>query len=155
VPLRLKARLEKAGLSVSDLALPRDELMRRLASRVAPDPAATPSVAWGAELEKRFDAFAAGAPEKGLARGAERARRTIRGALERLERRAQRAVVARERSLSDLLETSTQWLRPSGSPQERVYGFARFAAQVGVEELQRRVEERIQPFEPSNREIDL
>ena len=63
--------------------------------------------------------------------------------------------VEREHGLAQLLERASGWLRPGGTPQERVFGFAWFAAHAGLAELPRAIAARVDAFLPAMREIDL
>jgi bacillithiol biosynthesis cysteine-adding enzyme BshC len=116
-----------------------------------------PDRSWGADLERRLEGYAAAVREKepGLLRAVERTRATIHSALERLEERAHAAAAERARVADSRQGRAQQWLSPHGQLQERVYGPAAFAAQVGWDSLRSSVFKAIDPLSPQMKDIPL
>jgi len=144
--------LDELGLAPVDLDRPRDALERQLSLRRGVDPHA-PSPSWAMELEHRLDLLDQRAADPGLRRAAHRTRATVRRALERLERRHHRLALEREQTATDRLTRLSEWLRPDGAPQERVYSFPAFAARTGLDALVRTIIDAVDPFDPSVRDL--
>ena len=157
IPARTQALLQKLNLAAADLDRPRDELLRAVLA-CGPEvagPLAGPDATWGQELEARLDEFGAraAAVDPSLARGAARFRALMRRSLERLARRHERLTLAREGVTAERLARAEAWLKPGGSPQERVFSFPAFAARWGPAALVRAIGEAVDPFDPTLREI--
>lgn len=155
VPHRIGDLMQKLGLSAKDVEQPRDALIRRLAAPVADGTA--PNAAWAAELEQRLDALAAQAPEidPRLVRATERARRSIRHALEQLGRRHQHAVTERDDVLTSRVARLQSALYPEGHLQERFHSFPAYAARLGLADFRARIMGAIDPFHPAMRDISI
>jgi bacillithiol biosynthesis cysteine-adding enzyme BshC len=139
-----------------EVEVAREALYAQLAAR-APLAFERPSRAWLNELEARFSQLEkqAASFDPGLPRVLARTRRTLEGAVARLARRTERAIVTRDETLVGRLERLRGWLFPDGEPQERRFGFAAFAARIGLNELRRRILDGIEPIDGSVRDIDV
>lgn len=132
---RARRLLDALALAPDDLARPPAELLARVAvSRPAEatDPAALERQVKG-EIAPRVAALAeavvAAQPE--LARAAERTRRSVAHALERLTARYARALLDRDTVTRERLTRLQNLLQPGGAPQERTHGWPSLAARVG------------------------
>jgi bacillithiol biosynthesis cysteine-adding enzyme BshC len=155
IPRRIRELLEKMELTTADFDHSREEIHRKLST--SQGHGAVPGVSWAAELEQKLDALAGllPAPDPKLPRATERTRRGIRMALERLGRRYERALVERDQVLASRLSRLEGWLRPDGSPPERVYGFPAYAARVGLSAFRASIMSAIDPLQPALSEINL
>ena len=132
---RVRRLLDALALAPDDLTRPAAELLSRIAvSRPAEatDPADVERQI-KEEIAPRIaaltDTVVAGRPE--LARAAERTRRSVAHALERLTSRYARALFDRDTVTRDRLTRLQNLLQPGGVPQERTYGWPSLAARVG------------------------
>jgi len=150
---RVRNLLEMLELAVSDLAQPRDVLVKKLAK----DSPNAPRLEWGAELGRRLEALVANSAESdsSIVKEAVRLRESMRHGLDRLTTRYDRAVVERDHVLTTRLSRLQGWLYPEGHPQERVFSFPAFAARVGLESFHRYVMAAVDPFSSAMREIAL
>jgi bacillithiol biosynthesis cysteine-adding enzyme BshC len=155
IPRRIRELLEKLELTTADFDGPQEEIVRKVSMHW--NHGAVPGAAWAAELEQRLDSLAELVPgaDPKLARAAERTRRGIRGALERLGRRYERALVGRDEVLAARLARLEGWIRPDGAPPERVYAFPAYAARVGLAAFRQALLNAIDPLGPALCEIDL
>jgi uncharacterized protein YllA (UPF0747 family) len=134
---------------LSQLAVtPADAEDAQLLSRLAPPAPPGPDASWLAEVESRLDAY----DDK---RGAERARRSLRHAMARLERRHRAAALAKETTLADRVRRVQEWLFPGGVPQERVFGVPCFAAHAGIDSLREMILAAIDVLNPSVKDLPL
>jgi len=145
VPPKARALCDELGLSPADLDLPPEELLAKL-----PIVADSEPQGWTAELDARLDTLAATA---GLERAVERTRFSVRRAVERLLRRRRHLVLERQHTVADRLARLQRWLRPDGEPQERVYGFAGFAAEQGPSAFIAAILAAVDPYDPTLRDL--
>lgn len=132
---RARRLLDALALAPDDLTRPAAELLARIAvSR--PAEAADPAVVErqvtediAPRIAALTDAVVAARPE--LARAAERTRRSVAHALERLTSRYARALFDQDMVTRDRLTRLQNLLQPGGLPQERTYGWPSLAARVG------------------------
>jgi bacillithiol biosynthesis cysteine-adding enzyme BshC len=154
VPPALASLLQKLGLRATDVEQPRESLLVRLAAPAGSSAAdAGPSPAWLAEFEARLDAYLAATPSE--ARAVERTRQSMRRNLGRLQRRHERALVARDQTLTARVDRLQHWLWPDGAPQERVHAMPSYAALVGPAALVRTIMAAVDPLKPALRELHL
>lgn len=155
IPPGARRRLQQLGLRPAEIERPRDALLHALAGARGGE--AAPGPHWIAELEARLDAYAAGpgAGDPALVRAAARTRESARRALARLERRHQRAVLAREQGLAERVTALQDWLWPGGAPQERVHALPYYAALVGPRALVERVLAAVDPLDPAPQDLAL
>lgn len=150
---------EQLGLSIDDAARPKAELATRLAA--GQQTLARIEAAHGdmlASLSRGVGALSADAAQHGdhgFDKHAKKAHEQIAHTLERLAERARRAVLESDATTSERLARFQALLAPNGEPQERVLGFAAFAAQVGAGALVDRVVAHSTPFDAAHRTIDL
>jgi uncharacterized protein YllA (UPF0747 family) len=104
-------------------------------------------------LEARLDGYLAATPSE--ARAIERTRQSVRRNLGRLQRRYQRALVAREETLAARVDRLQHWLFPDGAPQERVHAMPSYAALVGPSALIATILAAVDPLKPAERELHL
>jgi bacillithiol synthase len=121
-----------------------------LAARLAPGDPSAPSRAWLSELEARLDGYAPHAPKD-----TERARASLRHAIDRLARRHQHHAKRRADTVAGRVARLQKWLFPDGQPQERVHGVAWYAAHTGPAALAARVRDAIDLFDPSVKDLTL
>jgi bacillithiol synthase len=121
-----------------------------LAARLAPSDASAPSRAWLSELEARLDSYAPSSP-----RDTERARASLRHAIDRLARRHQHHAKSRADTVAGRVARLQKWLFPDGEPQERVHGVAWYAAHTGPAALAARVRDAIDLFDPGVKDLTL
>lgn len=150
---------EQLGLSIDDAARPKAELAARLAEgrqTLARIEAAHDDML--ASLSRGVGALSAEAEQHGdhgFGKHARKAQEQIAHTLERLAERARRAVLDADATTSERLARFQALLAPHGEPQERVLGFATFAAQVGAGPLIDRIVAHSTPFDGAHRIIDL
>ncbi len=150
---------EQLGLLPGDASLGRDELLARVALR-APDGLPGPAELERGLLEQthaRLGAFAAQVRslDPGLAKAADRLDVAISADVDRLVARYRRLLAERDEVSGRRVERFQALLAPNGAPQERVYGFASFAAGCGTQALVRRIMDNAAPLgvEPKLLEI--
>jgi bacillithiol biosynthesis cysteine-adding enzyme BshC len=156
IPPTLAGLLQKLQLAPAAAERPRDQLLAELAVS-GDDPKAAPTLAWLAELEARLDDYARAVPtlERTLGRAVERTRQSVRRNLERLGRRHQRALSARDGTLTARVDRAQRWLLPDGAPQERVHALPYYAALVGPTALARAIVAAVDPLKPETRDVHL
>jgi hypothetical protein len=129
-----RRRLEALGIDASEVD-DVDRLLRQLASRdvgVGGDEvSARLGQAFDHELARLTPELEAIAPA--LSRSISRTRAHVERGVARLAARVERARARRDKERVQRVEWLAQRLRPSGAPQERVLGFAHFAARFGIE----------------------
>ncbi len=150
---------EQLGLGLADASLPKAELAQRLAQRqgdFAPIEAQHRSLdealsgglaALEIEAEKRGDG--------GFGKHAKKTAEVVRAALERLLERSRRLALEADATTSERLTRFLALLAPHDAPQERVLGFASFAAQVGPKTLVDSIVASVTPFDGTPKVIDL
>jgi hypothetical protein len=161
VDARTRRLLDRLRLTAGDCELARAPLLARLEERCWADPGREPPLRLRARLGEPLDAelarlvepWAALAPA--LGRAIARTRGTVARALERLTARMSRTAAQRQGDLLGALERACARLAPGGHPQERVFAFASFAAEVGPRALVARILGAIDPFDPEVRELAL
>jgi bacillithiol biosynthesis cysteine-adding enzyme BshC len=146
--------LEALGLTGPDAEQPLDQVLGRLASRVAPTDGA-PSLTWLTEVEAKLSTFAQQAGDVGLVKAAQRTRATLVRGMGRLERRYQRQRAAHDATLHARVRRLADALFPQAAPQERQLCFAAFAAQVGPRQLVQSVLSLTEPLHPALKEVPL
>jgi bacillithiol biosynthesis cysteine-adding enzyme BshC len=142
---------EALSLRESDCARPYAEL----AAQLAPQASETPSPAWVSAITSRLSAFAASTDSSELRRVAQRTERSIAYAMGRLVRQAERERRERAGSQEGRLQRLLTWMQPKGQPQERVFGFASFAARSSVADLRRAIFAAIDPLDASLKDVHL
>lgn len=156
---------EQLGLLPGDAALARDELLARVVLQ-SPEGLRSPEGLPGpSELESTLlgqahatlEAFGAQAREldPGLAKAAARLDVALAEQVARLIARYRRVLAERDEVSGRRVERFRALLAPDGAPQERVYGFASFAAGCGTRALVRRIMDNAAPLgvEPKLLEI--
>jgi uncharacterized protein YllA (UPF0747 family) len=148
VPPPVKRLLEQLQIAPADAEDP------QLLARLAPPAPPGPNLSWLAEVEARLDAYEAplGPSQR---RDTARARRSLRHAMERLERRHRHAALQRESALGDRVRRLQEWLFPGGVPQERVHGVPFYAALAGIEALREAILSQVDVFHPGPKDILL
>ncbi|HEY7955316.1 MAG TPA: bacillithiol biosynthesis cysteine-adding enzyme BshC, partial [Polyangia bacterium] len=156
IPSQARTLLDKLGLTPAGVERSRDELLRALSSSTENSAeSSSPSSAWLVEWERRLDAWVAAPPlDPRLLRDAERARRSVRHALARLERRVGQSRAARDTTLAERVTRLQRWLYPD-APQERVYSLPYFAARYGARALVGTVLAALDPLSPDVRDLFL
>jgi len=149
--------VEHLGLTPDDAGRPRQELLAELGGRAD---AALDVDRLEAQLRADVEAAAAavvraGAPlAPSLPKAATKDAELALHALGRLFDRYRRAVARADEVTSERLTRFQGLLAPNGAPQERVYGFASFAAQVGPRRLVEALFAAARPFSPDLLDVD-
>ena len=91
----------------------------------------------------------------GLTTAIEKTRATVEMAVAKLAGKFDRAVLHQDQGLVDDVRRVKDLLYPGGTPQERVYGLAYFAARYGERAFLDRVLSAIDPFAPTARDLLL
>jgi len=150
---------EQLGLAVADASLPRAALAQRLSHehghfestelhyRTLDEAVTAGLAALQREADERRDA--------GFGKHAKKTAELVHGALARLLDRSRRLALEADATTSERLTRFVALLAPHGAPQERVLGFAGFAAQVGIESLVDRIVASVTPFDGTPKVIDL
>ncbi len=150
IPPSVRALCDELHLRPPDVDLPQDALLAKLPSVADSEPHG-----WTAELEARLDAEKnAPGVDAGLLRAIERTRFSVSRAVERLLRRRRRMILERQHTVFDRLTRLQRWLRPDGAPQERVYGFAGFAADQGLAAFIATIVAAVDPFDPTLKDLE-
>ncbi len=148
---------EQLGLSIADASRPRAELAQR-ASKIDLGPIEARYATMNAALEEGFAALereAELAGDSGFGKHAKKSWETIHGALERLLDRSRRLAIESDQTTTDRLARFKALLFPNDAPQERVLGFAPFAAQVGARALVDAIVANTASFDGTLREVTL
>jgi uncharacterized protein YllA (UPF0747 family) len=127
---------------------PADAEDAELLARLAPPAPPGPNASWTAELDARLDAY-------GDNSDVARARKSIRHAMARLERRHRHAALQRETTLAERVCRLQEWLFPGGAPQERVHGVPFYAAVTGIDRLREDIISRIDVLQPTIEDLFL
>lgn len=149
---------EQLGLGVGDAARPPAELAARLTGQEELARVEAHHRAMREALTHGLAALTAEAERRGdqtFDKHARKAQEQIVQALDRLVDRSRRAVIEGDAVVAERLARFQALLAPRGEPQERVLGFAAFAAQVGAGALIDRIVDSAHPFDGSLRTIDL
>lgn len=142
----VRERLDRLGLSPSDLERPIDELLT---------PERPVGDALSAALMSAMEETLARWPVDRAPTPLRQTRAAFARHARRLGRRVDRALA---RGDADRIEALTQLrheLQPDGAPQERVYGISGYAARYGEAQLVDRVLRAIQPFDGTLRELEI
>lgn len=136
VDARTRRRLGQLGLSVRDIGMPAHELRARLQGGL-PDGGASPEdlrrlLATHIEPTVAQIAAAVDRPGMNLHRAAERTRKSVAHALDRLLTRYARGLLERDSVTQRRLREVELALFPTGVPQERFYAWPAWAARLGV-----------------------
>ena len=152
---RSQSFLRERNLKLGDLARPRDELLRALASPPgAPtQQARLATMMAGLHLDELSREMTAVDPNLGKA--VVRTRDAVEDALGKLLDKHARALAQRDQVAMERLERARQWLMPNGEPQERVFGITAFAARFGMETLKQTVLAACRPFAGELQELTL
>ncbi len=148
---------EQLGLTIADAARPRAELAER-ASKIDLGPIEGHYAAMNAALTTGFAALEAEAErigDGGFGKHAKKSSEVIHGALERLLDRSRRMAIESDQTTAERLTRFKALLFPNDAPQERVLGFAPFAAQVGARALVDAIVANTTPFDGALREVSL
>ena len=143
---------EALGLAENECAQSYEALAARCASTAG---AELPGETWAKELLARVSHFSAGASSEQLERVANRTNLSITYAMSRLARAAERERAEKADSTQGRLRRLLAWMQPNGQPQERVLGFASFAARCSVAELRRAIFAALDPFSAELKDIHL
>lgn len=156
VDARTRARLDALGLAAADVEQPLDGLVALTGARrpaaVSPD-ALRAAILDGprqalAELPARI-----GIADRQLARAFNRTRATLERAAERLATRYARTLALRDEECAATLHRLRAVLFPDDEPQERVFGFASFAADAGARELADKIVAAVRPFDAAVQDL--
>jgi bacillithiol synthase len=155
---RTRRLLERLGLRPEDTERPHDEVAALVQSR----PAWLPPAEWLrarllGPLERELESLLPHAVrlEPGLAKNVRKTRDHVAYGVEKLVARLERAALARDHVAANNLERLLTALCPGGVPQERVYAFPPFAAQVGARAFVERLVEAAQPLSVEVRSVNL
>lgn len=156
---RTRGLLDKLGLGADDAALPRDELLARLAGQGESDfespesvearllEAITPSLAAFGERAATLD--------PSLAKASARTEDAVREAVGKLAAKYGRVLARRDEVVVERVDRLRALLVPAGAPQERVYSLPYFACRFGQRELVRRVLDAAEPFSGALKDLTL
>jgi bacillithiol biosynthesis cysteine-adding enzyme BshC len=108
-------------------------------------------------LASPLDAAARGLSREdaGLPKAAHRALADLEGTLQKLEDRLARARLQSDALATQRAQRLLALLLPDGAPQERVLGFAPFAAEVGIETFAERLIAAVRPFASDLIDLEL
>ena len=158
VETAIQRTLDALELTVADLELGRDALLTRLgragAGRPDPDTLFAGITEASRQALEDFRPIAAEL-ELGLGKSVDKTLGHLQKNAERLMDRYRKALARDDALTMERLDRVLNALRPGGAPQERVYGFASFAARVGIDELVHLVLTAVEPFDGSLREVAL
>ncbi len=143
------------GLTVADLAQPRDGVLRRLAAQGAGEAPQARLDALMAKLDLAELAREMTALDPNLAKAVARTQDTVREALAKLLEKHGNAIGQRDRAMADRLDRARAWLLPEGVAQERVFGMPGLAARFGIQPLLSAVLSACQPFAGRAQELTL
>ncbi len=148
--------LERLGLHADDAAKSEDEILGELAARRTDR---LSSEALERDLKARFDAAMdaalapTGALRSVLQSAEEKTQSIVHTSAAKLAEKYRRAVMHQNEELVRDVQRLRHALHPNGAPQERVYGFAYFAARYGERAFIERVLEAIEPFGPAAKDL--
>lgn len=152
---RVRAQLDELGLAAAQLEAPLERVLAAARRDAAPALDA-------AELERRLvDAAAAVLAQVPEPRGQDvadalaRTQATVARAASRLAGRYRRAQETTDGVRLERARRAQRALFPDGQPQERVFGFAAYAARVGPRALVERVLAAVDPWHPDVKELSL
>lgn len=148
---------EQLGLTTADASRPRAELAER-ASKIDLGPIEGHYAAMNAALTAGFadlEREAERSGDGGFGKHAKKAAEVINGALDRLLDRSRRMAIESDQTTAERLTRFKSLLFPNEAPQERVLGFAPFAAQVGTRALVDALVANTTPFDGALREVSI
>lgn len=154
--LKVNALLSQFGLTVSDMTLPKPDLLARVLKATAQDPAFAIAQRHRQRIDASFDDFVKelGAVDQAAANMAQRVRTSTVAGLERLEGTLVRAQQGRVDTVARQLERLQTELMPIAKPQERVINIFSYLFEHGWDLVSRIVRE-IDVADFSLKEIEL
>jgi bacillithiol biosynthesis cysteine-adding enzyme BshC len=147
VDARARRRLGQLGLSVGDLALPAHEMAAHLKGEIregvvsADDLRSLVATQIAPAVDRVVGAM--DSSDANLHRAAERTRKSIAHAMDRLLTRYALGLLERDTVTQRRLHAVQQALFPSGSPQERFYSWPALAGRIGAGALKQMVLQRL------------
>lgn len=156
---RTRALLTKTGLGAAEVERPRSELLARLGGRLPeglPDASLVEELLLG-DFPARLSSLETAMKELsgGMANPLRRTRATVERAVSRLRGRYERALLERDHVVAERIDRLQGMLFPEGTPQERYYSFAWFAALKGPRAFKDAVLSSLRPFEAGVAELCL
>lgn len=143
---------EALGLQESECTQTYEALAARLVGHLE---GALPQEVWAKEVLARIAAYELDTPSAHLKQVAHRASLSITHACVRLERAAKRERMNDEATAEGRLHRLLAWMQPNGQPQERVLGFASFAARTSVADFKRAILGALDPMSAALKDIHL
>jgi bacillithiol biosynthesis cysteine-adding enzyme BshC len=148
--------LKQLGLIPADLDQLGDAVKLALQKQASPpSDQNVPSQRWAAELNARLERLMAEAGDPILKRAAAKTQESVARALARLIDHYQRLEREQGKTIAGRMLRARVWLRPNDQPQERVYGFAPFAARVGLKAFHDAILKAVVPLDPAIKDIAL
>jgi bacillithiol synthase len=145
-----KVLLARLGLSAADLESSKRDLIAKAARAIGGELPSSGTLREGlfpdlsSNLGRLADAVTRADPT--LATPAEKTRSAVEGALEKLFAKYDRAIVERDRVLSERIDRLRAFLFPEEQPQERVLSLPWFIARWGLAGFKARIFEKLSPF---------
>lgn len=152
-----RALLGKLGLHAADADHPRAWLLER-ATRAAGGPTQRESAeALGAGMLGALLPYLSQleATDPSLREPVRKAHETFERTIGKLTERYGKALLERDRVLTERVDRLRGFLSPEGQPQERVFSLPYFACKHGAQALKDRVLQAVRPFEPALQDLDL
>lgn len=150
--------LDALALSLADLETPREALLARLGQARGELPPPDELLADLTEhTQARLQAFRPPASRlsDGLGKSVDKTAAHLQATVEKLVDRYRKALARDDQVLLDRVDRVRAMLRPLDAPQERVLGFASFAARVGTANLVQTVLDAVLPFHGDLEEVML
>lgn len=144
---RVRSVLDTLSLRAVDVETSREAVLRR----VTPASDAPSAESIEQRIVQATESVLSGVP--GVEDAVKRTRGTIARAANRLALRYGRAQAARDATLTARVDRVQNVLFPDGAPQERVLGFAGFAARMGLEPFVAMLRAGVVPFDGSVKEL--
>ncbi|MFT3843081.1 MAG: bacillithiol biosynthesis cysteine-adding enzyme BshC [Myxococcaceae bacterium] len=154
IDARTRRLLEEVKLVPSDIEAPRETLLHKVVHPVSgPTPEAVQAdvVAATEQVLQQLDSN----PREEVRDALKRTRATIARAAGRLSHRYRRLIETNDHVATQRIDRLQRVLYPHGEPQERVLGFASFAAIAGIEPLKRALFAALDPFGTSIKDVQL
>jgi bacillithiol biosynthesis cysteine-adding enzyme BshC len=151
---RTKRLLDEVKLTPAEIETPRETLLHRV---VKPPPGLSPEALQGDVItasEQVLQQLDSNANED-VRDALKRTRLTIARAVQRLGRRYRRSIEVADDVATTRIDRLQRVLFPNGEPQERVLGFASFAAYAGIDALKKALFAALEPFGTSIKDVQL
>lgn len=148
VDVRMRALLDRLGLSADDASQPEEALLARLRRPESSRDAIVQALY--APFAERLSAIEAVHREP---RAFARTRATVERAIDKLARKLERTALYEDAELVTAVRRVRATLAPGGAPQERVLCLSAFAAREGDRTLVERVLGALDPFAPAMKEL--